>query len=70
MSIQPIDIFSIICLITTVVLFYFILRPTEISFDVRYGLATLIEVLYRLILLIPLMGIWMIYFFVRWIFKV
>lgn len=70
MSIQPIDIFSIVCLGITTVLFYFILRPTAFSFESGYGLGALIEILYRLVLLIPLFGIWMIYFFVRWIFKV
>lgn len=72
MTLQLIDIFSIACLIATTILFYFILKPDEdeTDFTAAYGFSLFIGGLYRAMLLIPVLAIWAVYFFVRWIFKI
>lgn len=70
MTLQLIDVFSIACLIATTVLFYYILRPTKTNMFDGYGIGMLIEIQQRGLLLIPVLAIWAVYFFVRWIFKI
>ena len=70
MTFQPIDVFSLFCLSATVILFYYMLKPTDSDLYAGYGMSWFIEVLLRALFLIPLFGIWAVYFFIRWIFKV
>lgn len=54
-----------VCVFVSVVIVYFLLRPYKADYTIAGGVGFLLEFLYRALLLIPLLLVWLIYFVIK-----